>query len=68
MMKKLFDRYIDKPDSGFAELAQAMQKTPQELLPVRLVSHHLRLLGLLAQEENEDHLAVVDCDRSQKGK
>lgn len=64
MMRKLFDRYIDKQNSGFLEVAKAMQQAPDELQPVRLVSHHLRLLGLLANGSEEDHLILVDCDRS----
>ena len=38
---------------------------PAELLPVRLVSHHLRLLGLLRRGETSDTLVLVDCDRSE---
>ncbi|OWK36609.1 hypothetical protein FRUB_09172 [Fimbriiglobus ruber] len=34
-------------------------------LPVRLVSHHLRLLGVLARREDADWLVLVDCDRSE---
>lgn len=64
MMRKLFDRYIDKHNSGFLEIAKAMQKMPDELRPVRLVSHHMRLLGLLAIDTDQDHLVLVDCDRS----
>lgn len=36
-----------------------------ELLPVRLVSHHLRLLGVLARTGAADWLVLVDCDRSE---
>jgi hypothetical protein len=65
MMRKLFDHYLDKPTSGAAELAEALGVKIDELLPVRLVSHHLRLLGVLARKENEDWLVLVDCDRSE---
>lgn len=65
MMKKLFDRFLDRPDSGVAGLAKAMGVVEGELLPVRLVSHHMRLLGVLARRENEDWLVLVDCDRSE---
>ncbi|PHS19045.1 MAG: hypothetical protein COA78_01390 [Blastopirellula sp.] len=64
MMRKLFGRYIDKKGSGFLELAEALNQDPEALLPVRLVSHHMRLLGVLAQGKDEDHLVLVDCDRS----
>jgi hypothetical protein len=65
MMHKLFDRFLDKPDSGAEELAAALGTTVAELLPVRLVSHHLRLLGVLARGAAEDRLVLVDCDRSE---
>lgn len=65
MMRKLFDRFLDRPDSGAEELAAALETPLAELLPVRLVSHHLRLLGVLARGETEDWLVLVDCDRSE---
>jgi hypothetical protein len=65
MMRKLFDRFLDKPGSGADELATALGMPLAELLPVRLVSHHLRLLGMLARLDNADWLVLVDCDRSE---
>jgi hypothetical protein len=65
MMRKLFDRFLDKPGSGAAELAAALGVPLSELLPVRLVSHHLRLLGVLVREPDADRLVLVDCDRSE---
>jgi hypothetical protein len=65
MMRKLFDRFLDKPGSGVAELAKELGVSQAELLPVRLVSHHLRLLGVLATKEDADWLVLVDCDRSE---
>jgi hypothetical protein len=64
MMRKLFDRFLDKPGSGAEELAAAMGVALAELMPVRLVSHHLRLLGVLARGESADWLVLIDCDRS----
>ncbi len=63
MMRKLFDRYLDKPGSGAGEIAGALGVPLAELLPVRLVSHHLRLLGVLARKDDADWLVLVDCDR-----
>ena len=65
MMRKLFDRYLDHAGGGAAEVAQALGVPMTALLPVRLVSHHLRLLGVLARREDGDWLVLVDCDRSE---
>jgi hypothetical protein len=65
MMAKLFDRFLDKPASGADELATALGVSLIDLIPVRLVSHHMRLLGVLARKEEADWLALVDCDRSE---
>ena len=64
MMRKLFDQYLDKPTSGAEEVAQALGTTISRLYPVRLVSHHLRLLGVLHRAEHEDWLVLVDYDDS----
>ena len=64
MMKKMFDQYIDKPKSGADEVAKALKTSLERLLPVRLVSHHIRLLGLLKQGAEEDTLVLVDYDNT----
>jgi len=63
MMRKLFDRYLDKPGSGAQEVAASLGVAIGDLLTVRLVSHHLRLLGVLARLGDADWLVLVDCDR-----
>ncbi|MBL0178706.1 MAG: hypothetical protein IPP98_06205 [Gemmatimonadetes bacterium] len=65
MMDKLFDRFIDKPGSGIDEMARALGAPKLDLLPVRLVSHHMRLLGVLARRDTADWLVLVDCDRAE---
>lgn len=65
MMRKLFDRFLDAPNAGAEKLAAALETPLAELLPVRLVSHHIRLLGALAQRSDADWLVLVDCDRSE---
>lgn len=62
MMRKLFDRFIDKPGSGAHEIANSLGSSLPDLLPVRLVSHHLRLLGLLKSSPNRQILLLVDYD------
>lgn len=65
MMKKLFDRYLDKPDSGAETVASELGCALSDLVAVRLVSHHMRLLGVLARSPRtaDDTLVLVDVDR-----
>lgn len=68
MMKKIFERFLDKKESGAEALAETMGANLDDLLPVRLVSHHLRLLGVLKRGsvnspgDNQDLLVLVDYD------
>ncbi|MBN1428058.1 MAG: hypothetical protein JXB07_06705 [Anaerolineae bacterium] len=62
MMHKIFDGFLDKQRSGAAEIAAELGVTLVQLLPVRLVSHHLRLLGVLARKSEADWLVLVDYD------
>ncbi len=63
MMKKLFDQFIDKPGSGIDEIAEALGVAKEELIPVRVVSHHMRLLGVMHQRKGVDIIALVDFDQ-----
>jgi hypothetical protein len=47
------------------DIATALCVEPSVFLPVRLVSHDLRLLGVLYRAETEDWLILVDCDASE---
>ncbi|MBK8251085.1 MAG: hypothetical protein IPK82_00250 [Polyangiaceae bacterium] len=67
MMVKIFDRYIDHPGGGAETLAESFGVPLSELRAVRLVSHHMRLLGVLIRKPNEDWLVLVDCDTSKEG-
>lgn len=62
MMRKLFDRFLDRPEGGATELAAALGCELAALLPVRLVSHHMRLLGVLRRGDACDLLVLVDYD------
>ncbi len=62
MMRKLFDRFLDKPDPLVAVLASRFAIRAEELVPVRVVSHHMRLLGVLVEREDASQLVLVDYD------
>jgi hypothetical protein len=62
MMRRIFDRYLDKPGSGAADVAEQLGASPDQLLAVRLVSHHMRLLGILHRAGDQDWLVLVDYD------
>lgn len=63
MMTKLFDDFLEKPDGAAEEIAAELEVDVETLLAVRLVSHDLRLLGVLARGDDEDRLVLVDLDR-----
>lgn len=62
MMRKIFDQFLDKPGSGVEEVANELSVSVEELVPVRLVSHHMRLLGVMRLGEKVDVLVLVDYD------
>ena len=62
MMRKIFDQYLDKAESGAQVLAIELGLRLEQLKAVRLVSHHLRLLGVLGQKDSEDWLVLIDYD------
>ena len=66
MMKKMFDRYLDKSDSGAADLAKELGVMLENIFPVRLVSHHMRLLGVLSRRSGGDWLVLVDYEDTRK--
>jgi len=62
MMRKIFARYLDRPGSGVADVAASLGARPTDLQAVRLVSHHMRLLGVLFRAPSSDRLVLVDYD------
>ncbi len=62
MMTKLFDHYLDMPERGAEQVATELGTEVANLQAARLVSHHLRLLGVLWQDKNADWLILVDYD------
>ena len=62
MMRKIFDQYLDKETEEIEKIAEKLNAHYESFRAVRLVSHHLRLLGLLYQEDETDWLILVDYD------
>lgn len=62
MMKKIFDRFLDKDDNEVNTIIDELKTKRESLIPVRLVSHHMRLLGVLTRNKNEDVLVLIDYD------
>jgi hypothetical protein len=63
MMRKIFTRYLDHPESGAAGVAAELGCRLEELVAVRVVSHDLRLLGVMRRTATEDWIVLVDLDR-----
>jgi hypothetical protein len=64
MQHKLFDRYLDRSDSGIELITDALDTSAEQFQAVRLVSHHMRLLGVLWRDTDNDWLVLVDYDQS----
>ena len=62
MMNKLFDRFLDKPDATVADIERELGTSIADWVPVRLVSHHMRLLGVLVRKPGSDRLVLIDYD------
>ena len=64
MQTKIFNKFIDSPNSKFLDYAKAFPFTPEETRAIRIVSHHMRLLGLLFQKNEEYCILLVDYDNT----
>ena len=67
MMKKLFDKFLDKPDPLVAELEQILGESADKWVAARLVSHHMRLLGVISVSAGVPHMVLVDYDNEKDG-
>ena len=67
MMKKVFDQFLDKPDPLVSTIATMLGSTPDVWVPVRVVSHHMRLLGVLDRRTTESVLVLIDYDNEKSG-
>ncbi len=66
MIRRLFDGFIDKEPQAVEDIATHLGVPTDALRPVRLVSHHTRLLGLLTSVNEVDWLVLVDVDPSKR--
>ncbi len=60
MMKKIFSGFLDKPASGAREIATALGVALGDLEGARLVSHQVRILGVLTKKDDEHWFVAVD--------
>ncbi len=63
MMTKIYARFLDKPDPLVAQLQASFEAPADTWTSTRLVSHHMRLLGVLFSHQGGAVLVLVDCDR-----
>ena len=66
MMEKVFDRFIDKAESGVEIVLARFGVRRENLKAVRLVSHHMRLLGLSIKTPTGQAVVLIDYDQSGK--
>lgn len=69
MQKKIFNRFIDKENSLFPSVCKFFEKKANDFIAVRIVSHHLRLLGVMFIDRNKydrelNIITLVDYDNS----
>lgn len=62
MMKKIF-HFLDKPDPLVVKISKHFDTSSENWIPVRLVSHNLRLLGVMLNAEKDAQLVLVDYDK-----
>ena len=66
MMIKLFNQFIDKPDPLIPMISKVLRVQPTDWIPVRLVSHHIRLLGVISVTGGTTQLVLVDYDNDKR--
>lgn len=67
MMRKIFDRFLDKPDPLVDALAMRFSTPARDFVPVRVVSHDMRLLGVLLERNGTSQLVLVHYDDTKDG-
>ncbi len=67
MIKKLFAQVIDKPGPLVSTIEDILKFRIKDCIPVRVVSHHMRLLGVLSVSSSQSQLVLVDYDNNKEG-
>jgi hypothetical protein len=62
MQKKIFDQFIDNENSDFNQIVNRMNFSSDDINAVRIVSHHMRLLGIHQRIDGIDKIVLVDFD------
>ncbi len=62
MQKRIFDQFIDKPASGFIAITKELGLSASHIKAVRVVSHHMRIVGIYHTGAKADTLVLVDID------
>lgn len=65
MQTKIYKKYVDKENSSFSEVVKLLDIKKEEktnIKGVRVVSHHLRLLGFFLEKAEKDILVLFDFD------
>lgn len=62
MQRRIFDRFIDNPNSDYVAITDELNIDSDQIVAVRVVSHHMRIVGIYHRGENEDVLVLVDVD------
>jgi hypothetical protein len=66
MMRRIFSGYLDKCGQEADLLTDHFGCSKDEFVPVRLVSHHMRMVGVLLRSIDKDSLVLVDFDYTKR--
>lgn len=64
MQRKIFDQFIDKENSDFKEILKELDLPENRLNAIRVVSHHMRLLGIHFAGKDSDIIVLVNYDNT----
>ena len=64
MIRELHDRFLNDPEGAAQEVGDGLGTSTGNLLAVRVVSHHMRLLGVLKLGTTKSVLVLIGVDRT----